>query len=204
MVRRICTPGTIGFAAAVLVTAILVLNCCGSSAPTEPIGRNDERVGKQDTAPLAASTTPEGTVSALYADKIFFDLRNEIPPSVIEHLSPCMTADLKGHFERFNEDVKTWMARNQGAGLKLPVSEGPIFLSNYEGADSYRVGKATVRGNLAQVPVSLSITDPAGTFEWVDVVLLRRVGDVWLLDDIKFGPDEGDGYTLRDRVALVE
>lgn len=200
MGKRINILVMIGFATMIVVVASLTLNCSG----LYPNGRNDEQVEKQKTATIAPSTTPEGTVKSLYSDTIFFNLRNAIPPDVIEYLSPCITTELKIHFERYNEDIKAWMRRNENSGLKLPVSEGPIFLSNYEGADLYQVGKASINGRFARVPVSLSITDAMGSFQWIDIVLLRKVGNVWLLDNIKFQSGKGDNYTLLDRVSLFE
>lgn len=186
----------VGFA----IIAILCLNCSGLYQNS----RNDEHVEKPKAATIAPSKTPEGTVKTLYGDTIFFNLRNAIPTDVITHLSPCITTELKTHFERYNEDIEAWMRRNENSGLKLPASEGPIFLSNYEGADSYQIGKASINGRLAKVPVSLSITDSIGSFQWVDIVLLRQVGNVWLLDNIKFQSGRDDNYTLLNRVSLVE
>ena len=52
--------------------------------------------------------------------------------------------------------------------------------------------------------VAFSLEDVTGSLEWQNIALLRRVGDVWLLDDILFESNEGVTYTLRDRVAVVE
>jgi hypothetical protein len=190
----------VGFVIKIVVLAILCISCsCLYSN-----GQNEEKAEKLKKATIAPSITPEGTVKTLYSDTIFFNLRNAIPPDVIAHLSPCITTELKTHFESHNEDIEAWMRRNKNSGLKLPVGEGPIFLSNYEGADLYQVGKANINGRFAKVPVSLSITDVMGEFQWVDIVLLRQVGNVWLLENIMFQSGSDKNHTLLNRVSLIE
>lgn len=138
----------------------------------------------------------------LYADEIFFNLRNSLPPTLVQHFSNYFTPDLIKYFESHNEDVKDWMEIHKNEDLKLPMSEGPIFFSNYEGAHAFEVGHAKVFDDHSQVPVSFSYTEAGNTFQWVDIVVLRLVGDAWLLDDIRFDPSRWDSYTLRERVAL--
>ena len=194
----------IGFTAFAMTIMFLTLNCTGFSEPKNRRGQNDRYDEKPAAGRLVPSMTPEETVKTLYGDSTFFNLRNEIPYPVIDHLSPCITPELKAHLEHHKEKVAAWMARNENTGLKLPVSEGPIFLSNYEGADDYQVGKARIDGTHAEVPVSFSITDAMGTFKWVDVAILRQIKKVWRLENIKFQPDSSDNYTLQDRIALIE
>lgn len=147
---------------------------------------------------------PRGTVEALYADETFFQLRNSFPPAMVQRFSCCFTPGLVRHFESHNQEVDRWLDEHRGQTLKLPMSEGPIFLSNYEGADTFSVGTAKVDGTYAEVPVSFSYTYGTDTFHWIDIVMLRRVDGVWLMDDIQFDPERWDDYTLRKRVALDE
>jgi hypothetical protein len=151
---------------------------------------------------LQPGATPEGTVGELYADETFFHARNAFPSSMMQRFSRCFTPELVRHFEAHNENVERWIEDHGNAGLKLPMSEGPIFLSNYEGADTFSVGRATVDGTKAEVPVSFSYTEGADTVRWVDIVLLRLVDGVWLMDDIRFDPERWDDYTLRKRMTL--
>lgn len=191
--------------AALLVFSVaLTTNCANSSSNQKKDSQEDKPVETSANTGLAPASSPEETVKALYGDSTFLNLRNRIPAEVIAHLSPCLTAELKAHLEQHNKDVKAWMENPKNANLKLPVREGPIFVSNYEGANAFKVGEARVDGTKAEVPVSLSVNDVMGSFEWVDVAVLHQVGDVWLLDNIQFQPDNGDGYTLLKRVALEE
>jgi hypothetical protein len=145
----------------------------------------------------------EGTVRELYADAAFLELRNAVPPPMVQRFSACFTPELVEHFEAHNQDVERWFAQHDGT-LKLPMAAGPIFFSTYEGADSFEVGQAEVDGTHAEVPVSFTYTEGADTVRWVDIAMLRQIDGVWLLDDIQFDPQRWDHDTLRERVALDE
>lgn len=151
-----------------------------------------------------AKESPEETVRELYADESFFRVRNAFPTAMLQRVRSCFTPELVRHFEGHNKNVARWIEEHKDETLKLPMSEGPIFVSNYEGADTFSVGRAQVEGTRAEVPVSLSYTEGADTVRWVDVAMLRRVDGVWLLDDIRFDPERLGDYTLRKRVALYE
>ena len=177
----------------ILAAASLGLASAQADVPPDP-----------DSRTLQPQADPEGTVGELYADPDFFNVRNAVPPAMLQRLSGCFTPDLVRHFEANAEDVARWLEEHEGEDLKLPMSEGPIFLSNYEGADGFSVGRAEIDGTHATVPVSFSYTAGADTFRWTDVVMLRRVDGVWLMDDIRFDPERWDDYTLRQRVSLDE
>ena len=123
---------------------------------------------------------------------------------MVQRFSRWFTPELVSHFESHNERVARWMEEHSDEALKLPMSEGPIFISNYEGADTFSVGQSKVEGAHAEVPVTFSYTEGADTVQWVDVALLRRVDGLWLMDDIQFDPSRFENYTLRERVSLHE
>ncbi|THB68433.1 MAG: hypothetical protein D6B27_02570 [Gammaproteobacteria bacterium] len=158
----------------------------------------------QNKTTIAPSTTPEETVKVLYSDAIFFNIRNSIHPETISHLAPCITPELKIHFESHNKNIEKWKQKHKDSELKLPVSEGPIFLSNYEGANSFKIGKAMIEGKLAKVPVSLSIKNSDGLYKWIDIALLKQVGGFWLLNNIIFQSGIDKNNTLLNRVLLSE
>jgi hypothetical protein len=182
--------------AAAAVLATVLLGCAPSVAT--------EQTPAVAGGALQPQGSPEGTVRELYADAAFFDLRNSIPPAMLQRFSGCFTPDLVRHLESYNADVDRWLEEHRNETLKLPVSEGPVFLSNYEGADSFSVGPASIEGAQADVPVSFSYSEGGDTVRWVDVAKLQRVDGVWLLDDILFDPERWDDYTLRERMALEE
>jgi hypothetical protein len=195
-----------------VVWAILATVSLGCAAPVSAeqasaMSGDLVAVGAEETPNPASEapqpeTTPEGTVRELYADDTFFQIRNALPPSMIQRFSRCFTPDLVRYFESHNEDVERWLEEHKDQTLKLPMSEGPIFLSNYEGADTFSVGQAKIEGTSAEVPVTFLYTYGNETFRWDDIAMLRLVDGLWLLDDIRFDPERWDDYTLRKRMAL--
>lgn len=184
---------------------------CGTSpgAPEQALAMTGDQVSVGAEEPSASKApqpkdTPEGTVGELYADATFFRVRNSLPPPMVQRFSRCFTPELVKHFESHNANVERWIEQHKDEVLKLPMSEGPIFLSNYEGADTFSVGRASIDGTKAEVPVSFSYTEGSDTFRWIDIVMLRLVDGVWLLDDIQFDPERWDDYTLRKRMSLDE
>jgi hypothetical protein len=151
-----------------------------------------------------ATKTPEETVSELYKDRTFLQARNAVSAAMLLHFQERFTPDLMKHFETHNIRVERWLKTHEGEALKLPMREGPIFVSNYEGADSFDVGGAKIQEDRADVPVSLSYTEGGDTARWVDVAILRLVDGVWRLDDIRFDLNGAGDDTLRKRVALDE
>lgn len=158
------------------------------------------------TAP-APGKSPEETVRALYRDEIFFNLRNSFPKPVTDHLAKCFTPSLLEHFETNRAKIDRWCEkyRNVKVPMKIPMGEGSIFLSCYEGGTSYRVGRAVIKGSTAKVPVFLTYSERRQKdYHWTDEPILRRVGDVWLLDDIRHDIDEPGDFTLRKRTSLPD
>jgi hypothetical protein len=159
------------------------------------------RSESEDNAP-EPQMTPVGTVKALYGDKIFFGLRNDLPASAIQHLSACLTHELTRHLHSCSEKIKKQLAENRDENLKVSLGEGPIFLSNYEHANDFEVGEAKVEEDRAEVTVEFTYTEAGTTYRWVDVAILHSEGDFWLLDDIHFQPKKGGGGTLKKSVDI--
>jgi hypothetical protein len=191
------------------MVAILSLYCAGpvsadqaSAMPGEQVSVGAEKASDPTSPAPQPQTTPEGTVEELYADDTFFQVRNSFPPPMVQRFSRVFTPELVRYFQSHNEDVERWLEEHKGEDLKLPMAEGPIFLSNYEGADTFSVGQAKIEGTSAEVPVTFSYTYGNETFRWDDIAMLRLVDGLWLLDDIRFDPERWDDYTLRKRMAL--
>lgn len=191
--------------------AIALLGCDASDtkngAPTttgEQITVKKDERQKYDSNWPQPKEVPEGTVGELYADEVFLVIRNSVSADTLQRFASCFTPELVRHFASHYENVSRWMEENAGETLKLPASEGPIFISNYEGADTYSVGKGEINGTYADVPVSLSYSEGEDKIRWVDVVKLRLINGAWLVDDIQFDPERWDFHTLRKRLALDE
>jgi hypothetical protein len=148
--------------------------------------------------------TPTDTVKALYANGVFFHLRNSFPKPFTDYLAPCFSKSLLSHFETSRAEIERWFELHQGQLLKLPMSEGAIFVGNYEGATRYRVGEAIVEKDMARVTVHLTYIEGGTQFEWYDTALLIRSDDMWLLDNILFDPARGGDSNLRKRTKIED
>ncbi len=170
-----------------------------SSEPTS----NNISVENKRTSTITPSITPQETVHTLYSDSLFFNLRTLITSKALIHLSSCLTPELHRHLESYRDSIENWSKRHSNSGLKSPAKEGPLFLSNYEGADLFHIEEIHSSDIIAKVSVSLSsTTHPMGPSQWTDIALLKRVGNVWLLHDIIFDPERYKYYTLSEKLSL--
>ena len=156
---------------------------------------------QQRGRPLPGSR-PEESVKTLYSDEVFFNLRNSFPEAATDHLAVCLTPSLLAHFERSREAIAAWKHAHRNEIMRPPLGEGPIFLSTYEGADSSHVGTARVSGRRAEVPVQLTNRGERQAYRWTDIAIVMKHGDRWLLDDIRWDPQNSGGGGLRDRTTL--
>ena len=159
----------------------------------------DNQVTRKGEAPRPGKT-PAVTVKALY-DVGFFDQRHHIDQLALKKLSACLSKELINHIEQCNKKIKVWLTNDENEGLKLPICEGSVCVSNYEGANTFEIGESTIKRLHAEVPILLSYSEAGTTFRWVDVAILRFVDGTWLLDDLLF---DKRSSTLRERLKLEQ
>jgi hypothetical protein len=183
---------------------VLVLPCVSGQEPGKPTSHEELFLGlKQPFAKRAAAPAPGGapktTAEALYGNEVFLHLRNDFPKEITDYLAPCFSKDLLAHFDQSRAEVDRWMEGKKNAGLKLPMSEGAIFVGCYDGVSTFRLGETTVEKDRALQKVHLTYIEDKTTIEWVDTAVLIRIGEKWLLDDVVFG--DGNS-TLRKRTRI--
>jgi len=144
--------------------------------------------------------TPEGTIQTLFNDNGFFNKRYSHSTETIQYIRPTLTSSLKNHFDKSERDLADWMARPQNPAMpqRPPFPEGPLFTSNYEGASSFSVKPAVIKGDYAEVPVDLEYIEGTNRYRWTDTSILRRIDLKWYLDDIRFE----EGGTLRKNTTV--
>ena len=198
-------------AALVIASLFTIAADTTSSAEEQNVSRSYEELFMGLPLPFAErapspnpGTIPADTVKALYSNEVFFHLRNSFPKPVTDYLSPCLSKDLKEHFDNSRAEIDLWFERhkNEKQQLKLPMSEGAIFVSCYDGATEFRLGTTTVKNDRARVKVHLTYKEGEYSFEWVDIALLVKVDGKWLLEDIQFDPARSPGATLRKRTKI--
>lgn len=153
-----------------------------------------------DPAP-SPGLTPEVTVRALYGTQSFLHQRGTFNRKVVDHFQACFTPALNKHLYLFSDALEAWKVKYTGQQLKLPLTEGSIFISCYEGCTTHLVGKAIVLGDTARVPVVMKHFEQGEPYGWVDMAVLRRVGKVWLLDEVVFDAGASDG-SLREHLSM--
>lgn len=89
-------------------------------------------------------TTAQATAEALYGNAMFFHLRNAFPEFVTNNLGACFTKSLLTHFDKSRADIDHWKELHKDDQLKLPMNEGAVFISVYEGASQFRVGETNL------------------------------------------------------------
>jgi hypothetical protein len=148
------------------------------------------------------ATTPAETANALYGNEVFFNLRNSFPKQMTDYLAPCFSKDLLQHFDSSRDAIEKWSNRNKDTLMKLPMNEGAIFVGNYEGAASFRIGETLISHDTAKVFIHLAYTEAGTKVEWTDIAIFIRSSNVWLLNDIVFDRSNNSNITLRKRTTL--
>jgi len=97
-------------------------------------------------------------------------------------LSPLITSDLKELLVSAREIQAKYIREHPDE--KPPWADGDLFSSLFEGAQSFRIGRASHRGETAEVPVQLAYREGGSTTRWSDVLVLVRNGNRWLVSDI--------------------
>lgn len=106
-------------------------------------------------------------------------------------LAPLLTAELRQALEAARDWQRSEIERMQRAGSedKPPFIEGDLFSSLFEGAQSARAVSAQPDQDRVVVTLDRSYGVGADRVQWQDRAVLKRVGDVYLLDDIEYGGD---------------
>jgi hypothetical protein len=97
-------------------------------------------------------------------------------------LFPLLSPDLRQLIEAAR--VEQDKAIKEHPDEKPPWIEGDLLSSLWEGAQSFKVGAQTVRGDRADVTVQLTYESGDSTLRWSDTLVLVHDADDWLVDDI--------------------
>jgi hypothetical protein len=183
------------------VFAALAFSSCGGLS-----GEKDEELVTWSNAfrptgkPPAPGDRPEDTARALYSNETFFGVRGNLSKAGTEHLGACFTPSLLRRFAAQRREINEWFRKHRGENLKLPLGEGPVFLSGYEHPQQFQLGKPKMIGDRAFVPVQLTALYHGELDLVTDEALFVRRAGKWLLDDIHFGY----AGTLRKAIKLKD
>jgi hypothetical protein len=150
----------------------------------------------------AALTDAQEVVRRLYETPSFVEPRNDIDEAAIGELEPYLTDRLTAALRDFSAALSRV---DQAADVlsKSPYPTGPIFYSNYEGMDQFRIGPASPgEDQTVHVAVELDFESGLGNASWTDVAVMRCERDGWKLDDIVFDPSQTAGPSLSERIVV--
>ena len=139
-------------------------------------------VAPSDQAPACASAdTPEGAVCGFYTR--YLAIRPSGLPTAEQQaaLAPWLSNGLEARLETARRVQTQFRAENPGE--KPPLVDGCLFASLFEGPTSFTVESATADGGVTRVPVQFRYGTEAA---WRDVIVLRREGPNYVIDDIEF------------------
>ena len=147
-----------------------------------------------------AQSTPSQAANNFYRTYLKLNIRGLPSDEQMKVLSPLITTDLKGLFENAQKEQTKFIKENPNE--KPPWGDGDLFTSLFEGAQSFRLGRAKVRRGQADVPVHLAYTQGGSTSRWSDILILVRRGNRWLVSDILLKGDWAfkSGASLRENL----
>ena len=186
-----------------LVLISILLYSCNSDK--QAASKIDQKPPNNKTL-FESQKDPLNTLETLYSNKSFFDSRNPLTNEDLEKYSLIFSPSLLKSFEESNISIINWSRKNiaSNENLKLPMNEGPTFISNYEGATSYQVLDIEINNEAASAHINFTYHDNSTTVKWYDIAKLVIIGGKWYLDDIQFDPERFDNYTLRSNIAFTE
>lgn len=133
---------------------------------------------------VCAQSTSSPTRAAQQFYRTYLKLKIDGLPNdnQLKTLSPLLSSDLKDLFLAARKIQAEYMRDHPDE--KPPWADGDLFSSLFEGAQSFRIGRALLRGATAEVPVQLKYRQGGATTSWSDVLVLERIGKRWFVSDI--------------------
>jgi hypothetical protein len=136
----------------------------------------------QPVAAQASLTSPTRAANKFYRTYLKLKIRGLPNDKQMKVLSPLITRDLKELFESARSSQTRFIQEHPDE--KPPWTDGDLFTSLFEGAQSFRLGRPIVRGDRTEVPVQLVYHEGGSSTRWSDVLVLVRTRNRWLVWDI--------------------
>jgi len=129
-----------------------------------------------------SASSPTRAADKFYRTYLRLQIRGLPNDQQLKALSPLIAPDLKELLESARSTQAKFIQEHPDE--KPPWADGDLFTSLFEGAQSFRLGRATVQGDRRQVPVYLVYRQGGSTTRWSDELVLVRSGNRWLVSDI--------------------
>ena len=180
---------------AVLSALILVLAAC--TPRIEP------------RAPTAAAPSELEVAQRIFDQITALHVSGLPNDSQMQVLAPLLTVELCQALDAARAWQRSEVERMQreGSDDKPPFIEGDLFSSLFEGAQTARAVAARLDQDRVVVTLDRSYGQGADQVRWQDNAVLKRVGEVWLLDDVEYGGGwafQAGTTTLRNTLQARE
>lgn len=130
----------------------------------------------------SSKSSPTRTAQEFYRTYLKLKIRGLPDDKQMKSLEPLISSDLKDLFVAARKIQDEYIREHPDE--KPPWGDGDLFSSLFEGAQSFRIGRVSLRGNRAEVPVQLTYRQGGSTTSWSDVLILVRNDKQWLVSDI--------------------
>ncbi|HEV8593068.1 MAG TPA: hypothetical protein VGQ55_13265, partial [Pyrinomonadaceae bacterium] len=105
-------------------------------------------------------------------------------PTQLKGISPYLSREIVDQINIDRKEQKAAMKAHPDE--KPPWIEGDLFSSMFEGATSFRLGKARAVNPRNEVDVHLVYKYKSDATEWTDTAILEKIGGRWVITDILF------------------
>ena len=150
----------------------------------------------------------ETAVKRFYVDMEALAIRGTIDGDRVDRCREVLAANYNEAFVAARRELQAWrdaakrdpVFRNRNP--KLPLREGPLFTSVYEGGAFTKIESFSIAGDRAYAKVRIQMRPIYGGHDWADLVILHRVSGRWLIDDILSRVDDDRPESMRDRLVI--
>jgi hypothetical protein len=179
----------------VLAVLLLVIPVAGAQAADDPAIAAGSFYGVYDAQHKTGAGIPDATGRLRY--------------------SAVLSANLNALLNQAAAAQARTAARVKASGPKaavMPMFQGDIFTSLFEGADSWQVGECKGDDKTARCPVALTHVDPpvkgkpaAKPANWRDILVVVHTPSGWKVDDVIYDAGFAFGNTgrLTDMLKMV-
>lgn len=170
---------------------LLLAACAARIEPSPPI--------QPTSTEVEAAQVIFDQITALHVDGLPNDEQ-------MRALAPLLTTQLRDALESARDWQRGEIERMRLAGSddKPPFVEGDLFSSLFEGAQTARAAAAARDQDRVLVTLDRSYGEGDDVVRWRDRAVLKRVGGVYLLDDVEYGGDwafQAGTSTLRNTLS---
>jgi hypothetical protein len=131
---------------------------------------------------------PKDFANRFYRTYLELNARGLPGDKELKSLAPFLSDDLRRLFEKARDKQKRFVEENS-ADEKPPWADGDLFTSLFEGAQTFKIGKAKTRGAYTQISVHLKYRENGETARWNDTLVLVETNEGWRVWNILLNGD---------------